>query len=51
MHERYDKEIHCGGDQPDFVISPNKKALGISSDGKHALKTNGLFNSVINYYI
>ncbi|MCD7458066.1 hypothetical protein HAX54_037087 [Datura stramonium] len=33
MHDRYDKEIDCGEDQPTFVFGPShKKELGISSD-------------------
>lgn len=36
MHDRYDQETECGEDQPVLVVSPaNKKALGISSDGRH----------------
>lgn len=35
MHDTYDQEIDCGGDQPLLIVGPsNKKKLGISSDGK-----------------
>lgn len=36
MHERYDEETDSGEDQAVLVVNPaNKKALGISSDGRH----------------
>ena len=36
MHERYDEETDSGEDQGVLIVSPaNKKALGISSDGRH----------------
>lgn len=40
MHEHYDEVIERGEDQPLLVVSPsNKKKLGISSDGKIAMRT------------
>lgn len=36
MHERYDEETDSGEDQAVLVVNPaNKKALGVSSDGRH----------------
>lgn len=36
MHEHYDEETDSGEDQAVLVVNPaNKKALGISSDGRH----------------
>jgi hypothetical protein len=36
MHGQYDQETEGGNDEPVIVVSPaNKKALGISSDGRH----------------
>lgn len=36
MHDQYDEETECGEDQPVLIVNPaNKKALGISSDGRH----------------
>jgi hypothetical protein len=36
MHDQYDEETECGEDQPFLIVNPaNKKALGISSDGRH----------------
>lgn len=35
MHRQYDEEADSGEDQPVIIVSPaNKKALGISSDGR-----------------
>ena len=36
MHDRYDEETDSGEDQAVLVVNPaNKKALAISSDGRH----------------
>lgn len=36
MHDYYDQDTECGEDEPVIVVSPtNKKALGISSEGRH----------------
>lgn len=41
MHDTHDEENECGEDQPVIVLNPNKKRLGVSSDGKYLIGSAG----------